>query len=179
MKLLERQLQVAEERCRENAMNASEKSSENSRLQGALTQQTKVNKKFAFLFCIEATPLGVQSAVPHGQVKRLFAPWFGWQRDTTCCQSVLWGFIFLFILALWLFLFSYHFFPSGVVEDGKSVLQVVHTAPSYTSTSVNAVSANVKSRYIKSCKNSSLGCLLLWSPSSTLQISIIFIWSFA
>ncbi|XP_072164178.1 uncharacterized protein [Diadema setosum] len=41
VKLLERQLWVAEERCRENAALLSQKTAENSRLEGALTQQTK------------------------------------------------------------------------------------------------------------------------------------------
>ncbi|XP_071791087.1 uncharacterized protein [Asterias amurensis] len=56
VKLLERQLQVAEERCRENAMNASEKSSENSRLQGALTQQTKELMKMERAYSKLSTP---------------------------------------------------------------------------------------------------------------------------
>ncbi|XP_054749443.2 uncharacterized protein LOC129254925 [Lytechinus pictus] len=41
VKLLERQLWVAEERCRENAALMSQKTAENVRLEGALTQQTK------------------------------------------------------------------------------------------------------------------------------------------
>eukprot|EP00057_Strongylocentrotus_purpuratus_P015626 XP_011670100.1 PREDICTED: trichohyalin isoform X1 [Strongylocentrotus purpuratus] len=41
VKLLERQLWVAEERCRENAALYSQKTAENTRLEGALTQQTK------------------------------------------------------------------------------------------------------------------------------------------
>ncbi|XP_022096221.1 restin homolog isoform X5 [Acanthaster planci] len=56
VKLLERQLQVAEERCRENAASVSEKISENSRLQGALTQQTKELMKMERAYSKLASP---------------------------------------------------------------------------------------------------------------------------
>ncbi|XP_038059177.1 restin homolog [Patiria miniata] len=56
VKLLERQLQVAEERCRENAASVSEKVSENSRLQGALTQQTKELMKMERAYSKLASP---------------------------------------------------------------------------------------------------------------------------
>ncbi len=42
--LLDRQLHIAEDRCRDNAAHLSEKGSENSKLQSALAQQTKVSR---------------------------------------------------------------------------------------------------------------------------------------
>ena len=41
--LLDHQLHIAEERCRDNAAHLSEKDTENNKLQGALAQQTKVS----------------------------------------------------------------------------------------------------------------------------------------
>ena len=41
--LLDRQLHIAEDRCRDNAAHLGEKGAENSKLQSALAQQTKVS----------------------------------------------------------------------------------------------------------------------------------------